>query len=596
MQEREDAIWDIHEPLPVSSSALYHLEPIGVGTPHIESLTSFLKRLAQLHHLTVGTLVAFCSEQTAVDLMPSTIHKLMWIDGITPFAEKWAQLIADLTCQNAVTYLTLASWKKLLTGYRLLRYHQAWCPQCYATWARNEQPVYEPLLWRLQSVATCPAHQRQLVDACPACSQQFVAITARGAVGFCAKCRAWLGDESPPNTVVSDPEADRLSQTIGRFLALAPQTSQFDIHAVGQTIERLHNHRRMPYSQIDKALQIGLNTLRDLRRGQTLPTLNALARLTWSSDASPLEILTNSANDEAEHSKPSLARSKSEAEAYLNRLLGSEDLLPAFAEIARCCGLANAVELGKAFPEHYQVLRERMNREQQQALQNVLVTEPVISVAELARQRGEHQADLYRNFPELCKQVMRAYQEQHEARCSEYLQELLRSDRVVSIRAVAKALGIGQYYLELWFPDELQLLKARTQLQRQQQAQQIQQDLETALASPRIPPIALAQVATELGVSEKMLKKRFPSQSHKILERRRAFQTAQAQAACDRIKQIVVELHGQNIYPGVDRVHAAIGTWMVHGTAYRNAYVEVMLACGYRDVSNQTSLRRYIST
>ena len=596
MHEREDTVWDIHEPLSVSPSVLYHLEPIGVGTPHIESLTSFLKRLAQLHHLTVGTLVAFCSEQTPIDLVPSTIHKLMWIDGITSSAEKWAQLIADLTCQNTVTYLTMASWKNLLSGYKLLRYHQAWCPQCYATWATREQPVYDPLLWRLQSVTTCPVHQRQLVNACPACGQQFVTITARAAVGFCAKCRVWLGDESPPNTVVSDPEADRLSQTIGRFLALAPRASHFNVGAVGQTIERLHSHRRMPYSQIDKALQTGLNTLRHLRVGQALPTLNTLARLTWLSDASPLEVLTSSTSSEAKHSQPFLVRNKRQKEVYLNRLLGSEDLLPAFAEIARFCGLANAVELRKAFPEPYQVLRDRMNREQHQALQNVLVTDPIISVAELARKRGEHQADLYRNFPELCKQVMRAYREQQEVRCTEYLQELIQNRSIVSIRAVAKALGIGQYYLELWFPDELQLLKAGTQLQHQQQAQQIRQGLETALTSPHLPPITLAQVATELGVSEKMLKRRFPIQSREILERRRAFQTAQVQAVCDRIKQVVIELHDQNIYPGVDRVHAAIGTWMVHGTAYRNAYVEAMLACGYRDVSDQTSLRRYIST
>jgi AraC-like DNA-binding protein len=179
-------------------------------------------------------------------------------------------------------------------------------------------------------------------------------------------------------------------------------------------------------------------------------------------------------------------------------------------------------------------------------------------------------------------------------RSSKYLQDLIRNDCVVSVRAVAKALGIEQYYLELWFPDELQLLKTRVQLHRQQQEQCIQQYLETTLASQLIPPISLAQVAAELGVSERMLKKRFPAQ--KLLDRRRDSQTTQVQATCDRIKRVVAELHRQNIYTSVDRVHAAIGTWMVHGNVYRSAYIEAMLACGYRDVSDQSSLRRYISS
>lgn len=39
-------------------SRLYHLEPIGVGTPYVESLTSFLMRLANAHSLEVSTLLS----------------------------------------------------------------------------------------------------------------------------------------------------------------------------------------------------------------------------------------------------------------------------------------------------------------------------------------------------------------------------------------------------------------------------------------------------------------------------------------------------------------------------------------------------------
>lgn len=592
----DDTIWDTNEMPMLSPSTLYHIEPLGMGTPYVESLTSFLKRLAQAHHLTVAKLVSFCCTQTQEDLMPTTVHKLLWIDGITPFAEKWAHLVSKLTCQSAVIYLTMANWKGLLNGYKLLRHQQAWCPQCYEAWAKNGQPIYEPLLWRLQGVHICLVHRCPLVDCCPACSQRFVAITGNGTVGFCAKCRAWLGHEfRTSNTVATNPESEQFSQTVAQFLTLTPEIPQHNANAVVQTVEMLHWKRRMAYTHISGALQIGINPLQSLRAGQTLPNLNTLVRLSWLSEMNLPEILDSSARDSLEHSTPSQFSSNAQKAAYLEQLLVSTDLLPAFAHIAHTCGLANAVELQRAFPEQYERLRARMNSEQEQALRSVLQRESIVTVAQLARSRGEHQADLYRNFPDLCKQVMLAYHEQNKARCNQYLQEIIRSGRATSVRAVAKALGIDEYYLTQWFEDELNLVRARYLNHKQQQSQKTQQQLEAALASELLPPICLAQVAADLGISTKTLKRNFPVHSQKILDRRREYEESQVQATCDHIREVVIQLHEQNIYPSVDRLHAAIGTWMVHGKSYRSAYIEAMTACGYRDVNTKSSLRRYIS-
>jgi hypothetical protein len=40
------------------TSRLYHLELIGTGTPHVESIISYTARLASAHCLTVGNLVS----------------------------------------------------------------------------------------------------------------------------------------------------------------------------------------------------------------------------------------------------------------------------------------------------------------------------------------------------------------------------------------------------------------------------------------------------------------------------------------------------------------------------------------------------------
>ena len=50
--------WDIYQPDIPTRSHLFPIEPIGVKTPYVESLTSYLARLAQSHTLSVNDLVA----------------------------------------------------------------------------------------------------------------------------------------------------------------------------------------------------------------------------------------------------------------------------------------------------------------------------------------------------------------------------------------------------------------------------------------------------------------------------------------------------------------------------------------------------------
>lgn len=49
--------WAPAREAPPPRSRLYRLEPIGIGTPEVESLSSYLNRLAQAHCVTVTTLI-----------------------------------------------------------------------------------------------------------------------------------------------------------------------------------------------------------------------------------------------------------------------------------------------------------------------------------------------------------------------------------------------------------------------------------------------------------------------------------------------------------------------------------------------------------
>src|SRR5258708_19651168 len=130
---------------------LYHLDSICVGTAQVESLTSYLKRLAQRHHLSVADLVAFCHGKApnndALLTNWTRSNALFWIDGATRMGEIWSQLLVDATFHKKVEYLTMVYWKPIVNSVRLLRERQAWCPRCYSVWLNTGRPIYEPLLW-----------------------------------------------------------------------------------------------------------------------------------------------------------------------------------------------------------------------------------------------------------------------------------------------------------------------------------------------------------------------------------------------------------------------------------------------------------------
>ncbi len=51
--------WDVSLPTIPLRSRCYHLEPIGIGSPWVESLTGYVARLAETHHVKPKTLIMY---------------------------------------------------------------------------------------------------------------------------------------------------------------------------------------------------------------------------------------------------------------------------------------------------------------------------------------------------------------------------------------------------------------------------------------------------------------------------------------------------------------------------------------------------------
>lgn len=195
--------WDLTSTAIPARSRLYHLEPIGVGTPYVESLTSYIARLAEAHGVYATTLIhnelgslygrgrVFSPRS-----LPSLISRNIGVLNATCAQTRhWVQILETLTLRNDLRFLTLLPWADVLTPVGLLRPTRAWCPACYEEWRDTGHTLYEPLLWALAPVTACPQHRRRLRLRCPhdGCQRPLPPLTMRGRLGHCSYCGGWLG-------------------------------------------------------------------------------------------------------------------------------------------------------------------------------------------------------------------------------------------------------------------------------------------------------------------------------------------------------------------------------------------------------------------
>lgn len=179
-------------------SRLYHLEPIGVGTPEIECLTGYIARLAQKHLVTPYTLML----NEIVPLLKgyqALAHKAQFslfhrpINGTGSTAAIFVDVMEELTKWTDLRFLTMLQWSEVLTSYSLIRAFRAWCPTCYEEQMVNGQICYDPLLWTLELIKFCPKHEKTLLLNRPHCESKLLHLGARSKPGYCSKCTGYLG-------------------------------------------------------------------------------------------------------------------------------------------------------------------------------------------------------------------------------------------------------------------------------------------------------------------------------------------------------------------------------------------------------------------
>ena len=128
-------------------SRLYSLVPRGAGSPMIESLTSYISRLAEAHcvhpHVLMRDEILPHIPQAG---KPKDNIKNVWrnspiMNGLTSTTTRIVQVLESLTLQDELSILTMLPWKYVLSNRRLIRRNKAWCPSCYEEWRDAGQVI-----------------------------------------------------------------------------------------------------------------------------------------------------------------------------------------------------------------------------------------------------------------------------------------------------------------------------------------------------------------------------------------------------------------------------------------------------------------------
>jgi hypothetical protein len=194
----------------------------------------------------------------------------------------------------------LLPWKNVFPPQMLTRGVAAWCPECLNAWRASGKAVYIPLLWTFEIVKYCPEHRQPLQAICSKCRHTQPLVAQRGLVGYCARCKHWLGSKAGLHNLEA-------------FSVLQPETPEWEIwvadqmraliQATFQTKEVLTKQRLAEFIQVGisseglagfaRLLGVGPFSVAAWRRGEKHPMLPVYLRLAHALRVKLSDLLTN---------------------------------------------------------------------------------------------------------------------------------------------------------------------------------------------------------------------------------------------------------------------------------------------------------------
>lgn len=222
-------------------SEYYPLEPIGIGTPFVESLTGYISRLAKTHSVKTSEFVIHLEDDKGkfyrrmgdrITINHSKIKNLYALNGKNEDTSKCVEILQSKTRCKDIINTTLLSITSTISRLGLLKKSRAWCPVCYEETLKSGSPVYDQLIWNFQDVSVCTKHKIQLVEKCPHCGKLNFPFKGNIVPGFCTQCLRWLGSMSVAEREDISSYYYWKSEQIGKLLAKIPSINNDNVKLI----------------------------------------------------------------------------------------------------------------------------------------------------------------------------------------------------------------------------------------------------------------------------------------------------------------------------------------------------------------------------
>ncbi len=513
---RGNELWDTEPPSIPKPSRLFSLEPIGLNTGYVESLTSYVARLALAHSVPPGRLLVMevkpiIKEQENPPPHPLNSHSILTLYGQTSIralngtqtrARQLVKALEALTLRRDLQFLTLLPWAFVFPVLGLLKRFQAWCPDCYQEWLNHKQVIYAPLLWALQVVKICPVHHRPLESQCPHCHRQFLPLWRNSRPGFCLQCGGWLGTSSElsPQWQNLFSETAKLEREIWKVETLGELMAQaqcFPFPPPRETIEKMlkayvHEYTFGNVSALARWLGLSRHEFFRWCSGATIPNLAQLLNICYTLETplidflqmkvvalSPQKLASLSIRKRKRQPPPEQVSSKTslkkEQVIQAMELALEEEPPPSLTQLARRLGFKSYSRLTTCSKSLSAVLKARYADYQQQIrlerIRNVLTNalesdeSPPPSLRKIAQRTGIDLATFECYCPTLCLAISLRYQDYRKFQkkqkivlgCREVKRLVPQLDELGITPTVKNLRKIMQHPAALWYPEVIEV-------------------------------------------------------------------------------------------------------------------------------------------
>lgn len=605
--------WDCTPPVLPPRSRLYGLDPVGIGTPLVESLSGYVARLADAHAVSVGDLVGrellgFASKPLIsfgrfMKQNRATSHgfhaQTHAINGLGESSQRWIDALEKATQRTMLRFLTMVPFDGVLSRQSVFRSVRAWCPRCYEDWRSADKVIYEPLIWTIGLVTFCPRHFQSLEERCRLCCHQLAPLAVYSRPGYCSQCQQWLGCAGQQDLPVVERETNIevwRASVIGELLASAPLlTSPLLGDVFSQNLRTCVDAvAQGNSSSFANICEVSRSAFRSHLLGNNLPTMDVLLRVCrrldipfaafFEKDRSKTASYWKHAAQAVQHQQLAPAYRPAEELRFLLHSAARERPEPSLSEVAARLGykgterlyqvdsvLCKQISLNYRRSGRSHLWRKpgakRISEEfdLRQMLEESLARNEPVSSLKIAAQLGyANEGYLRKQFPDLCRaiaQKIAARQTDRIVTVEKALRDALKEKPAPTLNEVRKRMGYSSSMcLQFHFPDLCNQILRRRKAHHEKRITQLCRTLESFLSE--LPAPSLRMVSKRTGFSCAHLKTLCPQQcaalaSRYLRWRHEAALLRKAQLR-EEVQKIVQDLHRQGKCPTVVRVSALL--------------------------------------